>query len=324
MRPCKQGSRNNRIKPNEVSKTEMNFCRHRIMNAATTGNVIPDDDKFVRQYHKGLIIAVLFAAIAAFVDGYFEVYGLSPQSFCMNDSSERNWLKILVLSLGLFPTISLAILTIFVEIKQYLLSIRNRQADNTLGNANQREQPLYNQIPFRSVLFSVAIAVIVSVLPPLYEFISWLKVDYNWIKIGPAFVFITVDLVKLPFQLYWTFRNNDQIQRRTTEDRRQALREHARQDRLKRNHQKLATIVEEELMEYFENDHKVRLTELRVYHNCFRENYPKVCILELGEFHNCSHENGSIASEAMELDVIPTILNPPPEIPFIDEEPTPV
>ena len=297
------------------------------MNAATTGNVIPDDDKFVRQYHKGLILAVFFAAIAAFLDGYYEVYGLPPQSFCMNDYSERTWLKILVLLVALFPTIFLALLTIFVECKQYLLSIRNRQPNNTLGNASQRvqQQPLYNQIPFRSVLFSVAIAVFVSVMSPLYEFISWLKVDYNWIAIGIPFLFINVDLVKLPFQLCWTFRDNDQIQRRTTEDRRQAHREHARQDRLQRNHQRLATIVEEELWEYAaENDHEVRVTEVTEYQNCFRENYPKVCILELGEFHNCSHENGSIASEAMELDVIPTILNPPPEIPFIDEEPTPV
>ena len=298
------------------------------MNAATTGNVIPDDDKFVRQYHKGLIIAVLFAAIAAFVDGYFEVYGLPPQSFCMNTSSKRTWLKILVLFVALFPTIFLALLTIFNECKQYLLSIRNRQADNTLGNANQRvqqQQSLYNQIPFRSLLFSIFIAVIVSLLSPLYEFVHWLKVDQYWPAIVAGFIFITVDLAKLPFQLNWTFRDNDQIQRRTTDDRRQALREHAREDRSRRNHQRLATIVEEELWEYAaENNNEVRVLELTEYLNCFRENEPRVCVIELGEFHNCSHENDLIASEAMESDVIHTILCPPPEIPFIDEDPTPV
>ena len=226
------------------------FYRHRIMNAATSGNAIPLDERFVRKYHRGLIIATIFSATAAFFDGHYEVYGLPPQIFCMNDSSERTRLKILVLLLALFPTIFLAFLAIFVDCKQYLFCTRDREVRNTLGNTTQRVQrPLFNQIPFRTLLFSIAIAIFITALPSLYEFLCWINFGHNWPSIGCAYFSITVDIVKVPIQILWTFRRNAKIQRKKREDRQQALIEDARQERLKRKDQRLTTIIEEEQLE---------------------------------------------------------------------------
>ena len=223
------------------------------MNAATSGNAIPLDDQFVRKYHHGVIIATFFSATAAFLDVNLEVYGLPPQIFCMNDSSERTRLKILVVLVAIFPTIFLAFLTIFVDCKQYLFRARDRGVGNTLGNTTQRVQrPLLNQIPFRTLLFSIAIAIVIIALPSLYEFLCWINFGHNWPSIGCAYFSITVDIVKVPIQILWTFRRNAQNQRKTTEDRQQALVEDARQERLKRNDQRLTTIVEEEQLEGLE------------------------------------------------------------------------
>ena len=184
------------------------------------GKVVLADGHYVSHYYYGLIAFYFWSVLVATLD-YF-IPALPFNSFCMNQSSFQPTLsQILVYILILLPYSIIGIYTLVTDWQQHLLK-----------TPQTAQQPLLQQIPFRSILFSFAILIANVTLYSAFEIMFWLLRNSTKLVIIFAFIFVTVDIVKVPGQLFFTFRKNDQNQKRTRGDRRQAAEEHARQERI--------------------------------------------------------------------------------------------
>ena len=187
------------------------------------GKVVLADGKYVSRYYYGLVASYIWSIFVATFD-YFS-HALPFNNFCMNQSYFQPTLwQTLVYLFILLPYIIVGIHTVVTDRQQHLL--------NTAQNAQKRRKPLLQQIPFRSMLVSFVILIANVILYSSFEIMFWLLRNSTKLVIIFAFIFVTVDIVKVRGQLFITFRKNDQNQRRTRGDRRRAAEEHARQERI--------------------------------------------------------------------------------------------
>ena len=91
------------------------------------------------------------------------------------------------------------------------------------------------KIPFRTLLFSAVVLVFVLILPFAFHCASWLIANADWQPIILCFILISIDVLKVPLQLKWKFKENTGTpsnHRRITEDQRIISLQHSSQEKL--------------------------------------------------------------------------------------------
>ena len=209
--------------------------RYSIINAAHTGTAIPSDAQYAFRFKIGLALATIWNFCVAFFDGFYEVYALAPNRACMHIYQGRTNpnLHILLICLLYTPYVLVGIFALGIDGLHYLLNSNSNSS--SLVNTTQRfQQSLFQQIPFRSFLISLFIVLFAGVRAVIYNVMSWLQAHVFWILIAYCYATITLDIAKAPFQLVFLFTKNSVNMRRTTEHRRQAVIQRAREERLAR------------------------------------------------------------------------------------------
>ena len=200
------------------------------MSDAQEGLITPasDADQYVFNYKVGLGISALWNSFVSFLDVYFEVYALPPNRACMNYTTGRTNLELLIGFLLCTPYVLVGIFTIIIDYQLYNLNVKD--AVKTLVSTvtqrmRQARTSLFQQIPIRSLLISTLIVILACGRTISYNVISALAgtdIVYR-VMLGIGYTFMTVDIFKIPVQLLWTFKKNTKNTKSTAEDKRKAV-----------------------------------------------------------------------------------------------------
>ena len=189
-------------------------------NNGNGGNMILTDTNAVLNYALNLILFFLFYIVLTIIDNYFEVHSLPPLAMCVS----HNWSQQTLKELSLF---SVAVAPYF------LFGLGNIGYSwslfKSLGNRTERiRESLHKQIPLREFIFSIILLFVIVLLgSPNYQ----ISVYFSEYYITVSVIIVIGDILKAPLTIKLAFKVNHQNQRKTKEDRRMAILEHARLER---------------------------------------------------------------------------------------------
>ena len=198
------------------------------MNTSSNENGYASDDKCVFYYQLGLISSGIWSTFVVTIDAIYETSFFAPHTFCMNTSTERTMQQILFTLLMLVPYILDGIFAFLTETNWERDLFNAWELSNSLGITSRK-------IPFRTLLFSVVVLVFVLILPFAFHCASWLIANADWQPIILCFILISIDVLKVPLQLKWKFKENTLTpsnHRRITEDQRIISLQHSSQEKL--------------------------------------------------------------------------------------------
>ena len=201
-------------------------------NNGNGGNMILTDTNAVLNYALNLILFFLFYIVLTIIDNYFEVHSLPPLAMCVS----HNWSQQTLKELSLF---SVAVAPYF------LFGLGNIGYSwslfKSLGNRTERiRESLHKQIPLREFIFSIVLLFVMAIIgTPNYQ----MNVYTSEYKITVCVIILVADILKGPLTIKLAFRVNHKNQRKTKEDRRLAILEHATFERLNNASSKRQTFV---------------------------------------------------------------------------------
>ena len=196
------------------------------------GNMILTDTNAVVNYALNLILFFLFYIVLTIIDHYYEVHSIPPLAMCVS----HNWSQQTLKELSLF---SVAVAPYF------LFGLGNIGYSwslfKSLGDRTQRKrESLHKQIPLREFIFSIILLFVMAIIgTPNYQ----MNVFITEYKITVCVIILVADILKGPLTIKLAFKVNHKNQRKTKEDRRLAILEHATLEKLNNASSKKQTIV---------------------------------------------------------------------------------
>ena len=281
----------------------MAIFRYMIVNASYNANQVPSDQKSICQYVIGVTLALLWSIGWCILDTHDVWHLVPPLEFCLSKPYVFSLNSSLLFLVLYIPLIMLLINCVRLSWKLYIHQNEGTSNADTL-----------KKLSFNSLLLSSALLVaLVALYPSLVSF----DFDLNLFAISSTLFLLLADLLKIPFQLMFTFQDNSSTQRQTRDSRRQA-------------------IMVQEVVERLNNDDQPDFFELEeyeanVYIKCFdeqprsnvkdsdRSNRSSSSSVELGSSMNLSLVKA--VPEDTNSDLNLAILCPTdPGIKFIDED----
>ena len=180
-----------------------------IVNASYNANQVPSDKKSICQYVKGLIVALLWSIGWCILDTHNEWHLFPPIEFCLSKPYEFSLNSFLLFQVWNFPLIMFLTICVRLSWKLYI-----HQNEGTF-NAENLKKLSFNSLLLSSALFMA----LVALYPSLVSF----DLDLNLFAISSTLFLLLADLLKIPFQLMFTFQDNSNTQRQTRETRRQTV-----------------------------------------------------------------------------------------------------
>ena len=185
------------------------------------GNMILTDQKSVFNYALYLTLFFLFYTGLTIIDHYFEFHSIPPLELCVSRfrNSQQTVKELSLYSVAVAP--------------YFLLSLGNMGYSwslfKSLGDRTQRKrESLHKQIPLREFIFSIILLFGIVLLGlPNYQ----MSVYFSEYYITVSVIIVIGDILKAPLTIKLAFKVNHQNQRKTKEDRRMAILEHARLER---------------------------------------------------------------------------------------------
>ena len=197
------------------------------------GNMILTDHKSVFNYALFLTLFFLFYTGLTIIDHYFEFHSIPPLELCVSRfrNSQQTLKELSLYSVAVAP--------------YFLLSLGNMGYSwslfKSLGDRTQRKrESLHKQIPLREFIFSIVLLFVMAIIgTPNYQ----MNVYTSEYKITACVIILVADILKGPLTIKLAFRVNHKNQRKTKEDRRLAILEHATFERLNNASSKRQTFV---------------------------------------------------------------------------------
>ena len=212
-----------------------------IVNASYNANQVPSDKKSICQYVIVITLGVLWSIGWCILDTHNEWHLFPPIEFCLSKPYEFSLNRSLLFLVWNFPLIMFLIICVRLSWKLYI-----HQNEGTFNAENLKK------LSFNSFLLSSALCMaLVALYPSLVSF----DLDLNLFTISSTLFLLLIDLLKIPFQLMFTFQDNSNTQRQTRETRRQ-------------------TIMVQEVIERLNNDDQADFFELEEYGRCFDQPQP--------------------------------------------------
>ena len=185
------------------------------------GNMILTDQKSVFNYALYLTLFFLFYTGLTIIDHYFEFHSIPPLELCVSRfrNSQQTLKELSLFSVAVAPYFLFGLGNIGYSWSLF----------KSLGDRTQRKrESLHKQIPLREFIFSIILLFVIVLLgSPNYQ----MNVYFSEYYITASVIIVIGDILKAPLTIKLAFKVNHQNQRKTKEDRRMAILEHARLER---------------------------------------------------------------------------------------------